>query len=323
MINLKQMTLSVDEYSAKFEEARLRCSEFHVEDQFSVCTRFVNGLRFDIQRMVGLHAPHTIEDAYQKALEVKKFDRPSSFAHTGQSKSQSMSSDGKTMPTNIRTKELSFRNSLPVVSPIESKASNSSIVCHRCHHKGHIASCCPQCAFALDVEHSILENEEDQIIDPLDYSGDEDDLHEDCDEDACVGVVRCVLSTTVDNDHWKRTSIFHTVIQSGDKKCKLVIDGGSSINVVSKDVVKLLNLKVEPHPNPFRVAWVNDHTLPITQRCLVSTQMGDYMDEIYCEVLPMDVAHVLLGRLGFMILMLPILVKITFIPLSTRVRTLF
>ena len=141
-----------------------------------------------------------------------------------------------------------------------------------------------------------MENEEDKIIDPSNYSGDEDDLHEDCNEDACVGVVRCVLSTTVDNDHWKRTSMFHTVIQSGDKKCKLVIDGGSSMNVVSKDVVKLLNLKVEPHPNPFRVAWVNDHTLQVTQRCLVSIQMGDYKDEIYCEVLPMDVAHVLLSR---------------------------
>ena len=63
-------------------------------------------------------------------------------------------------------------------------------------------------------------------------------------------MVRCVLSTTVDNNHWKRTSIFHIVIKSGDKKCKLVIDGGSSMNVVSKDAVKLLNLKVEPHSNP-------------------------------------------------------------------------
>ena len=175
-----------------------------------------------------------------------------------------MSSDSNTMPKNIRSKESSLRNSLPIASPIESKASNSSIACLKCHHKGHIASRCPQPALALDFEQSSLEAEEDKIVDPLDYSGDEDDLHEDCDEDECVSVVRCVLSTTIDNDNWKRTSIFHTIIQSEDKKCKLVIDGGSSMNVISKDVVKLLNQKVEPHPNPFRVAWVNDHTLPVT-----------------------------------------------------------
>ena len=83
MINLKQMTLIIDKYSTKFGEARIRCSEFHVEDQFAVCTRFVNGLRFDIQRMVRLHAPHTVEDACPKSLEVEKFNRHSSFAHTG------------------------------------------------------------------------------------------------------------------------------------------------------------------------------------------------------------------------------------------------
>ena len=297
IINLKQTTLSAAKYSTKFEEAKLRCSEFYAEDQFVICTRFVNGPRFNVQRMVKLHAPCTIEDAYQNALEVEKFNRPSSFAHTGQSKSQSMSSNVNTMPNNIRSKESSFHNSLPVASTIESKASNSLIVCHKCHHKGHITSRCPQRALALDVEYSSLEDEEDQIVDPLDYFGDEDDLHEDCDDNVCVGVVRCVLSTTVDNDNWKCTSIFHSIIQSGDKKCKLVIDGDSSMNVVSKDVVKLLNLKVEPHPNPFRVAWVNDHTLPVTQRCLVSIQMGDYKDEIYCVVLPIGIAHVLLGCL--------------------------
>ena len=74
MINLKQITLSVAEYSAKFEEARLRCSEFHDENQFAIYTRFVNGLRFDVQRMVKLQAPSTIEDAYQKALKVEKFN---------------------------------------------------------------------------------------------------------------------------------------------------------------------------------------------------------------------------------------------------------
>ena len=51
--------------------------------------------------MVKLHAPHTLEDAYQKALEVEKFNKPSSFAHT----CQSMSSNGNTRPNNIRSQE--------------------------------------------------------------------------------------------------------------------------------------------------------------------------------------------------------------------------
>ena len=55
-------------------------------------------------------------------------------------------------------------------------------------------------------------------------------------------MVRCVLSTAVDNDNWKCTNVFHTVIQIGNNKCMLVIDRGSSMNVVSKDAVKLLNL---------------------------------------------------------------------------------
>ena len=153
MINKKQMTLSVAEYSAKFEEARLRCSEFHVEGQFFVCTRFVNGLRFNIQKMVKLNSPHTADDAYiKKALKFEKLNRPSSFAYIGQSKSQSMSSNANTRPNNIRGKESSLRNSLPVASPFESKASTSSIVCHKCHHKGYIVSRCPQRALALEVE---------------------------------------------------------------------------------------------------------------------------------------------------------------------------
>ena len=123
-MNLKQMTLNVVEYFAKFEEARLRFSEFHAEDQSIFCTHSINGLKFDIQRMVKLHAPHTIENAYKKALEVEKFNRPSSFAHTGQSKSQSMSSNSNTRPNNIRSKESSLCNSLPIASPIKSKASN-------------------------------------------------------------------------------------------------------------------------------------------------------------------------------------------------------
>ena len=81
--------------------------------------------------MVKLYAP-LYRGCISKTLEVKKFNRPSTFAHVGQSKSQSMLSNGNIRPNNIKGSESSLHNSLPIASPIESKATNSSIVCHKC-----------------------------------------------------------------------------------------------------------------------------------------------------------------------------------------------
>ncbi|KAJ0967944.1 hypothetical protein J5N97_024861 [Dioscorea zingiberensis] len=108
--------------------------------------------------------------------------------------------------------------------------------------------------------------------------------------------MRCILSTVPARDDWQRTTIFHTFLKCGDKVCKLVIDGGSSMNVVSTTGVARLKLTPEPHPQPYRVAWVDKTSLPVSQRCLVPLQMGNYSDKVWCDVLPMDIAHILLGR---------------------------
>lgn len=68
------------------------------------------------------------------------------------------------------------------------------------------------------------------------------------------------------------------------------------MNVISKATVESHGLTVEPHPQPYRVAWVNKTTLPVSARCLVPLHLGSYRDKVWCDVLPMDIAHVLLGR---------------------------
>ncbi|GAV61061.1 hypothetical protein CFOL_v3_04589, partial [Cephalotus follicularis] len=103
-------------------------------------------------------------------------------------------------------------------------------------------------------------------------------------------------STIRDDNEWKQTTIFHTFILCGERSCKLVIDNGSCMDIVSKTTIGFLNLEVEPHPKSLRVSWVNRTSLPISERCLVLIKMGDYDDRVYCDVLPMDVAHVLSGR---------------------------
>lgn len=41
---------------------------------------------------------------------------------------------------------------------------------------------------------------------------------------------------------------------SGERMCKLIIDGGNTVNIVLKFIVKKLNLKVESHLMPYKVA---------------------------------------------------------------------
>ena len=69
-----------------------------------------------------------------------------------------------------------------------------------------------------------------------------------------VNVVRCSLAEQRDNDDWRRSAIFQTYTKCGDKTCKVIIDSGSCINVVSSNVVSHLGLKLTPHPNPYKVS---------------------------------------------------------------------
>lgn len=166
-----------------------------------------------------------------------------------QSRSVSQSAPRDSTARNIEPNSFNPR---PGDSSSESRSSGSSIQCHHCHNRGHIAARCPQRAKALAHESSDPPESEDQIVDPLQYSGDEDETGDAFEvDDHHVNVVRCILSTAVDNDEWKRINIFHTFIRCGERTCKLVIEGGSTMNVVSKSAIARLNLKVEPHPQPF------------------------------------------------------------------------
>ncbi|CAL9001147.1 unnamed protein product [Prunus brigantina] len=77
--------------------------------------------------------------------------------------------------------------------------------------------------------------------------------------------VRCTLGQPrKETEDWCRTSIFHTYIKSGDKDCKVVIDNGSCINVVSTHFA----------------SWF----------------FSSYKDYVWCDVVDRDVSHILLGR---------------------------
>jgi len=63
-------------------------------------------------------------------------------------------------------------------------------------------------------------------------------------------------------------------------------------------MIEKLKLPMTPHPKPYTIQWLNQSKgLQITQRCLLSLSIGKrYKDELWCDVVPMDACHVLLGR---------------------------
>lgn len=107
------------------------------------------------------------------------------------------------------------------------------------------------------------------------------------------------LSTSREKEDCQRRNIFTTIFKYRNKFCKLVIDGGSAMNVMSTHTLSRAKLKTKPHPEPCMMSWLNVTTLPITFRYLVPIKIGDSVDNIWCDVFQIKIAHVISRRLLF------------------------
>ena len=92
------------------------------------------------------------------------------------------------------------------------------------------------------------------------------------------------------------TTIFSTFTKIADTVIKVLVDSGSGINAAAAASVLALGLAPEVHPLPYKAMWINDLSLAVTHRCLVPLRVGGYGAEIWCDVLPMGVGSILLGR---------------------------
>jgi len=68
-------------------------------------------------------------------------------------------------------------------------------------------------------------------------------------------------------------------------------------NLVSIEMVEKMELETIEHPSPYRVSWLQKgHQVNVTKQCLVKFKIEGYKDDILCDVIPIDVCHLLLGR---------------------------
>eukprot|EP00253_Pinus_taeda_P030161 PITA_30161 len=66
----------------------------------------------------------------------------------------------------------------------------------------------------------------------------------------------------------QRKSLFQTVCKSHGKCCNVIIDSGSTDNLVSTEMVEKLGLKRLKHPTPYKVSWLQKgHQLLVDEQC--------------------------------------------------------
>jgi hypothetical protein len=57
-------------------------------------------------------------------------------------------------------------------------------------------------------------------------------------------------------DSVQQTRLFRTACKTKDKVCKMIIDSGSTDNLVSTEMVEKMDLKTTTHPSPYKVSWL-------------------------------------------------------------------
>ena len=185
------------------------------------------------------------------------------------------------------------------------QVKSSSITCFKCGGSGHKSFECVNnkvmIVYAEGERDSMSEGEyyalHQVALNTLDMeANDEETLYCDGDDQPSLVVTR-VLTTSPQDEQDQRCNLFQTRAGINGKSIKVIIDGGSCHNLASKELSEKLKLTYKKHPNPYHVQWLSDSgTFKIQHTVNVSFKIGPYEDTVECDVVPMTVCHLLLGR---------------------------
>jgi hypothetical protein len=306
--------MTVKEYTEEFYRLNIRAG--HRESNDERVARYMNGLRYEIQDEMSMLTIRMVEDAYQMALKVEeKLNRKQSQRGRGrnhprgksiaQDRYQKPKEDWKKPQTRTERGGTSQRgqqyaeqrrqhteqrgdyadsNTFPRTRG-RGRGRGGVITCFTCGNNGHKSYECPDKKKEGGEAHIAEAQRRDVEA-----------------EDAEGGrsLVMCKVLLTPEKEvesSAQRTRLFRIASKTKDRVCKVIVDSGSMDNIVSTEMVEKLELEMTEHPSPYRVSWLQKgHQVTVTKQCLVEFKIGGYNDKILCDVIPMDVCHLLLGR---------------------------
>ncbi|PKU80605.1 hypothetical protein MA16_Dca011729 [Dendrobium catenatum] len=227
-----------------------------MEPEENTIVRFLGGLNPSFANTVQLQPYWTLQDVISLALKVEKQQRTGRQSATG----------------------------FPARK------------CFKCQGFGHIASGCPNRRVVKLMEERDQEAQESfepEVNDPDDGQPSTTIIPPD---EGPLLVLRRLLNSHKE-EPMQRHNIFRTRCTVDGRVCQLIIDSGSCENVASTVLIERLNLPTEDHPSPYKLAWIQKGSeVEVSKRCLVNFSIGKFEEQVWCDVVPMDACHLLLGR---------------------------
>jgi len=290
---------SVTEYTAEFLCLSERSELGEFENQ--KVGRCISGLKCSLQEKMGLQTVWTIAEASNLDLKAELIEKsPRNFTNFRRYPPQNHVDDKEksaaTKDSNPVIKASSSRSGPPAKAPVQKQnnpyAKPSGDICYRCGGKGHMSNVCPTrrvggVAEGLDGDDERPDEEEEYV--GVEFS------EEDSDDKVNFVLQRMLLAS---KEEGQRKNLFKTRCSVNNKVCDLIVDNGSTKNLVSKKLVDYFKLPTEPHEKPNSLGWVSKGSqVRVTLSCKVLISIGKhYREEVLCDDLDMDVFHILHGR---------------------------
>ncbi|KAK1602107.1 hypothetical protein QYE76_017150 [Lolium multiflorum] len=312
---LKQGTKTVEEFFKEMELTMMRANIQESENQ--TIARFFNGLNYPIKRIVEFQQySNMVELVHQASKAERQVNEDIKYSKSKQyfaSKLATSTPTTSVKPTASSTpsKQPSIQSRMKqtVSSTASSKASTgpSNVTCFKCGTQGHKSFECKNTKVMITMENGDIETLSEGEYEALVQAAvaNEEEYDEESGEDPLLCthdpspslVVTRVLTTQPQAMEDQRCNIFQTRAGIGGKSIKVIIDGGSCHNLASTELCEKLNLPLRKHPHPYHVQWLSDKgNVKIQHTVTVNFKIGPYEDTVECDVVPMTVCHMLLGR---------------------------
>ncbi|KAK1602062.1 hypothetical protein QYE76_017105, partial [Lolium multiflorum] len=308
-------TKTVEEFFKEMELTMMRANIQESENQ--TIARFFNGLNYPIKKIVEfqpysnmVELVHQASKAERQVNEDIKYSKSKQyFASKLATSTPTTSVKPSASSTPSKQPSIQSRMKQTVSSTASSKASTgpSNVTCFKCGTQGHKSFECKNTKVMITMENGDIETLSEGEYEALVQAAvaNEEDYDEESGEDPLLCthdpspslVVTRVLTTQPQAMEDQRCNIFQTRAGIGGKSIKVIIDGGSCHNLASTELCEKLNLTLRKHPHPYHVQWLSDKgNVKIQHTVTVNFKIGPYEDTVECDVVPMTVCHMLLGR---------------------------